>query len=471
LRATAAARKVPRLNEPTKGIPVQPEQIVDPSVPPSAETPVRGVRRWQVAFRESRSAKVFNTLVLRGFGSGLAVLITLLVTRYLPTSDAAAFLLLFNLTTVATVCFRWGLDDVILRREAANTAAKAPAISHFLMWLAHRRVMIWMTLGAAATAAFGLARPQGFSGLNSAELFTAVAISGLVALTASAGRVHQGQGRTNYAAFLLNILVPGCLLLGLLLLVRFGPAVNSSKLQLVYAGVSLATYLAVVWGTSPTRPSRLRSAEERAIQTAQAKVDLSAANRLGGVVLSQQALNWIALLIVPIAYGDRLFTSFMVTYKAALLISLVMLAVNFTFASRLATLFAAGEFHELQRLVRIMVVSVAAASGFAAGLVFVARGYLYSFAGVDSADHVLALLVVSQAFFALSSVYALVLTMCHDEAFLLKAQGGIVISGVIVFATLSFTAPLEVSSAAFVVTYLALTLVLRQRVRRVIRGR
>lgn len=160
----------------------------------------------------------------------------------------------------------------------------------------------------------------------------------------------------------------------------------------------------------------------------------------------------------------------MVTYKLSLLISLIMLAINFTFASRLAAHYAKAEFHELQRLTKLMVVSVAASSALAAAAVFFTRGFVSSFADVDSSDTMLALLVGAQALFAISAVYALVLTMCHDEAFLLKTQGAVVGAGVILFSALSLIASLDVACAAFPVTYLLLALVLGRRAHTVTKG-
>ena len=411
-----------------------------------------------------------GTLAFRGFGAGLAVLLTMLVTRYLSITAAAEFLLIFNVTTVAAVCFRWGLDDLIVRRVATCAPPEAPSVISYLMRLAHRRVAIWAVLSALATVAFGFTRLTDITSINVPELATAVVISGLIALTACAGRVQQGRGRTNYAAFVLNILIPGLLLLGLLVLVGLGDAVSSRQLQVTYFGVSLLAYLGTVWASSLLRPYRRRSATERSAERDQAKKDRKAARSLGGVVLSQAALSWVALLIVPVAYGDHLFTSFMVVFKVALLINLLQIALNFTFASRLAALFDAGEFRELQRLTRIMVVSVAVSSGLAAAVIFVARGFVYAFADIDSQDGVLAVLVGSQTFYAISAVYALVLGMCHEEAFLLKVQGGIVTAGVALFVVLSFTAPLQVAVSAFAVTYLALVILLRHRGLRIVGG-
>jgi hypothetical protein len=103
----------------------------------------------------------------------------------------------------------------------------------------------------------------------------------------------------------------------------------------------------------------------------------------------------------------------------------------------------------------------------AATVVFFARGTIYAFAGVDRLDGALALLVVSQALFAVAAVYSQVLNMCGDEVFVLSAHICLVSAGVICFAILSFKAPLEVACGVFTVTYLGLAEVLRRRVRKV----
>ena len=420
--------------------------------------------------RISMISKVTQILFLRGFGSALAVLLTLFVTRYLETSAAARFLLVFNLTTVAALCFRWGLDNLIARSVATASDADASDLIRRLMLLAHRRVWIWMVLSATFTAVFGLVPGQSTTRLTVWELLIAVGISGLAALTACAGQVQRGLGRINYSSFILNMLVPGLMLSSLLILTSFGFVANSWRLELVYAGVALVSYFGTVWATPAARPYRRHSLSNTPDRSGQAKMEREAANRFGGIVLSQQALNWSALLIVPVAYGDQLFNSFMVTYKVALLTNLVMTAVNFTFLSRLAALYAADEFRQLQRLTRVMVVLVSVSCVLVAAVVFLARGMIYSFGDVEGLDVVLALLVVSQAFFAISAVYAQVLNMCHDEAFVLSAHGIVVTTGVILFVALSFNAPLEAASATFALTYLTLTLLLRHRTLKVTAG-
>jgi O-antigen/teichoic acid export membrane protein len=431
------------------------------------EKDISQLRRVKSALRLRTIARITRVLLLRGFGSGLAVLFTLSVTRHLETSDAARFLLIFNITTVAAVCFRWGLDALIVRIVATLPAAEAGDPIRRLMRIAHRRVGIWMVVSAAVAAGIALAPNSSALLLTPRELVIAVVVSALLALTACAGQVQRGLGRVDYAAFILTMMVPAFLLPIFLLLINLDFAVNAWNLSLLYAAVALVSYLGLVWASPITRPYRYHSEGKRPNRSGDEKVERQAANRLGGIVLSQQALNWSALLLVPIAYGDRLFNSFMVTYKVALLITLVMVAVNFTFVSRLAELFAAKELQQLQRLTKAMVIVVASSCVIAATVVFFARGTIYAFAGVDRLDGALALLVVSQALFAVAAVYSQVLNMCGDEVFVLSAHICLVSAGVICFAILSFKAPLEVACGVFTVTYLGLAEVLRRRVRKV----
>src|SRR3546814_16902630 len=117
---------------------------------------------------------IFNILLLRGAGSGTAVLLTLLVARVLAPTEAGHFLLLFNMNTIAAVCFRWGMDDVIIRGIAAADPYQLRTTAGQLMTMAQRRVGLWNAEaldGALVAAAFGphlghalpLFDPLGFS--------------------------------------------------------------------------------------------------------------------------------------------------------------------------------------------------------------------------------------------------------------------------------------------------------------------
>ncbi len=413
-----------------------------------------------------RILALLNTLVLRGMGSGVSVLFTLLVSRYLETAAASRFFLLFNISTIAAVCFRWGLDEVVIRRVASAPPDAVPGLSRYLVALAHHRVLIWASIGLVATAFLSHPLIQArVSGLSAGEAAAMVVASAMVALVACAARVHQGLGRTNLATFLLNIIVPLLALIGLVLLVGAGLDVSAFGLILLYAAIATAAYCGVVlvqYGVGVVLPQARRSL----VYLSDRRADLRAANKLGGVVLAQQVLGWGSMLIVPFAYGAAAYNGFVVAQKIATLISLVMLAVNFTLSSRFAALYAAGERAELRRIARISAAAIVGSSLFVALGVIMFRGLIFDFARIEAdATDVLVILLLGQVFFALSALFSVVLSMCRDEDFLLYAQATVNGFGVLIFLGASRWTPLEVACGAFVASFLVLSLALGLRAR------
>jgi O-antigen/teichoic acid export membrane protein len=384
--------------------------------------------------------------------------LTVLVARFVQPG-AGEFLLLFNITVITAVCFRWGLDELIVRRIATVRAGgREPATSHLLA-LAHRRVIAWYVLCAGGgVAALPLLRSRDVS-VTLAQLQISLIIGALVALTSCAGRVVQGAGRTNTAAFLLNVLYPAALVVGLTTLALVHESVQVWALLVVYLVVAAVAYAVVVGVVMRGRIPR--------VEPGRSGDDRRAATRLGGVVLAQQALGWVVLLVVPVIYGAETYVGFSVTYKVANLVNLVMLAVNFTFAARVASLFHAGDVGELRRLTRLMLTVVAVSSLGAGAAVLVCRDLVYQLAGVNAdMDAVLLILVVAQVFFALAAVCALVLNMCGVEKRLLQVQGAVGAVGVVAYLALAKLAPLEVSTSVLAITYAGLFFLLLRLVGR-----
>lgn len=414
-----------------------------------------------------RVAAVSNTLVLRGAGAGVAVLFTVLVSRYLETRDAARFFLLFNISVVAAVCYRWGLDEVIIRRVASASAYDVSNLRMHLIVLSHRRVLAWT--GLSLVLSLGLLHPKislvlyGFTFTEAVGLTFA---SALIALSACAARAYQGEGRTNLATFLLNIVVPLFSLLGLLLLMAGGWRANAERLFLLYTVIAFFVYLSVIAAYRSSLTGLARRANSP--DTADQKADSRAANKLGGVVLAQQILGWTALLVVPTVYGAELYKGFMVAQKISTLISLVMLAINFTFSSRFAALHAGRKFNELRRIIKASFFAILGASILASIAIMLIRGQIFAFARIEeNMDATLVVLLFSQVLFSVASLFSVVLSMCRDENFLLISQGAINLIGVIVFFCLSYFFAIEIACASFVLGYLALSLILGVRVRNI----
>ncbi|MAK82980.1 MAG: hypothetical protein CMJ17_14070 [Phenylobacterium sp.] len=408
---------------------------------------------------------VLGTLVIRAAGSAVTVLFALVVSRYMETGAAAHFFLLFNITVVAAICFRWGLDEVIIRKVASAPTSERLALAHRLIWLAHRRVIQWTA--ASLTAAVLLLHPNLralMTALMPAEIVVAAVASAMVALVACIGRVYQGLGRTSLAAFLLNILIPMMSLIGLLLMVSQRWDIGALDMMLLYASVAIGAYAIVMapyyW------MFRARIAESKSTSIGDALAERQAANKLGGVVMAQQILIWGALFCVPFAYGDLAYNGFIVAQKISTLVSLVMLAANFTLAPRFAQLYASRNMSALRTLTRTSAMLILLSSIAIAGLVFMARDIPFNFARISTdMTIVVAILLIGQVFFALSASLSIILSMSLDETFLLYAQGGINVAGVIVFIWASFQGEIELACLAFPGAYLVLAIVLASRAR------
>lgn len=412
---------------------------------------------------------VLNILVLRGAGSGVTVLFVLLVARHLDTNSAGHFFLLFNICAIAAICFRWGFDEVIIRRMASVSGKDIEILAHQLLRYSHLRVMKWFIFSVVLVGVFLYSSLSSvLYGFQAAELFVGVAASSLIALTACAARVQQGIGNTNYAAFFLSIFVPLLSLVGLLVLIATGTTIDVFDLIFLYGGAAMTGYVGVV-STRYGSPVAILQRCPFASVAGDLEMDRLAANKLGGVVIAQQALNWGTMIIVPMAYGAAVYKGFVVTQKLALLIGLVMLSVNFTFSSRFATLHASGQLAELRRLIGRSVAGIVGGSVLASAAVILFRSTVFDFARIDlRMDGVLVVMLLSQVFFALASLYSVVLSMCRDETFLLSVQAVSNIAGLLLFSILSQFYEIEVACSVLVVTYFIMMLVLRLRIKYII---
>lgn len=407
-------------------------------------------------------------LILRGLGSGAAVLLTVLVTRYLATEPAATFLIMFNFATIAAVLFRWGMDDVIIRRVAsAPTKALKNLAASRLLAMAHWRVGVWVIVTTAVAVGVLLLYPSLLPSIQLNQILAMIIVASLIGLSASGGRAYQGNGQPNRATLVLNILIPAATVAILLIFVFLGPTPTAEQLFAIYGCVTLTVYFSVVWVFPVGRPRFAFNDTE--IRNTNA-IDRVAANQLGGVVVAQQLLNWAALIFVPAAFGPSVFVSFNLNFKIASLVSLVMFAINFTFAARLASLYAAQNFEKLRKLTISMLGAVVAASFLFGAVLLLLRSQIYDFSKIEQRlDLILLYLVLGQIFFAISAVFSLVLTMAHQERFLLWAQGTTNVFGAVLLCVLCYFTSIEWVSLSFLIAYGILTPILGYRVAKILR--
>lgn len=402
---------------------------------------------------------LLNVLALRGGGAGLSVLFTLAVSRYLPAEPAADFLFLFNLSVICAVCFRWGMDEVIIRRVASSNGG-APLIAASLVALSHRRVIFLFLISLPLFFLYF----HFFSSMDSArivQLFSALCIAVFLALTACMARVAQGRGHVNRAAFLLNIVTPGLLLLGLFYFVYAEGFLDADTLVYLYFGIALSVYMISFYRLYGCHLELLKLCKSIPWKNE----DSYSANKLGVVVLAQQLLTWVALLLTPYFYGAADYREFVVTHKVATLVSLTMLVVNFTFSRQFAFKYANSEWKSLRQMIFYSLVLIFASALFFSLFVLVLRHEIYSYANInDGAVGLLFILLSSQLFFSVAALFSTVLSMAHEDNYLLTLQLTINGIGALLFTVACSTASLEVASITLVFSYMSLSIFLGWRV-------
>lgn len=414
--------------------------------------------------------KIINVLVFRGFGSGASIFFAVLVARHLNSDDAALIYLLTNIVIVLAVCVRWGMDEVIIRRVAVAAGSEARrVVCGDMLRLGHGRVVrncLWLFAGVPFF--FCVDRYFAVYNLRPEHWLFILVTSFTLALVACYGRVFQGLGKINLAMLLLNILVPGVACIWILGSIVILDEVSVLSIMLEYLLSAVILYVCLLIWTKKKLVGGISSLDS--LRTKSGRNDLRAANRLGTVIFAQQSLLWGSSLLVPALFDSGIYTVFVISQKLSMVISFVMLAVNFTFSSRMALLFDRKDYVNLSRLV------IAAGSFVGVFAVLVAVSVLFFRAEIidytnmayANAGMLLSILVVSQVFNAMSALFSVILSMVHQEKYLMRAQLIGNVLGFALFSMLALRYNITIASCAFVATYLALAIGLLYRIIRIL---
>lgn len=413
--------------------------------------------------------KILNVAVFRGAGSALSVFLSILVARYFRPEQASRFFLLLSIITILSVCFRWGLDEVIIRRTAIAASKNPYKVVGEMVRLGHLRVLkMLLALFIAVPFLLYIDRYMGIYKLTGLEVACIVTSSVFIALSAGVARIMQGLGKTNLASFYLNIITPLVACVWVFASSRLGMDLSVISIALVYVFTAMFSYiLVIIWGQRSHGVSRQIF---QATLSSTDRQDLSAANRLGLVVLAQQALNWGVLLLIPAMFDASTYSNFVVTQKISMIISFVMLTVNFTLSSRFAVLYASNDMHSLRRLILISSLAILVVSIAMAAVIILLQDRILKFSRIEGADAVdlLLILVVAQIFNAIAALYAVILSMTKNEHYLMISQVAFNFIGLILFALLAAKYGVKVASFSFAVTYLGLALILYKKIRQIV---
>jgi hypothetical protein len=339
------------------------------------------------------------------------------------------------------------------------------SLAKYLIGLSHIRVLVWAALGLlAALIVSSLSDRFQLGSISLVDLVLAVVAASFMALICCSARVLQGIGKTNVATFFLNIIVPGLFLVVFPFLMMLKEP-SARDLILIYTAITGIVYVFTVIRRKVNTFPKFNHVLDHNVQAS----DRMAANKLGVVVMAQQLLSWTALLVVPWAYGDVAYQSFVVIQKVSTLISLTMLAVNFTFSRKFAALYVSGLFDDLQRIIKLSLFLIIFASILIAVLLGFSRSWLFDYARLDGdMTYLLCILVTGQVFYSFSALFSVVLSMAKDEDYLFRVQA--IVNGIasLAFICGSVLFPLNAVVLCFVAFYFAIAVVLGLRVKSVV---
>lgn len=352
--------------------------------------------------------------ILRGIGAVSAVVLALVVSRFLRADEAAEFFLLSTLALVLSIAMRWGVDDLIVRHIATSADRINSAIQ--CLTSAHIRVLKGGVVGGLLVLGSSQFVPA------SSEIHLLIAFHGacMQALSASVGRVLQGLDRQAASLFALVIATPCMLILGIVVLYAFD-LLTVERALCMYAMSATAAY-ALALGFLP--PQVRSTLSLRKLSGGADQNTLQGANRLGIAVVAQQSSSWLILTAPAYLFDAQTYSAVVIAQKLASLVSFPAVVLNFSMATRIARDQCSGGQPRAYASVLRVVSSVGALSVCALAVVLGLGPAVMTLAGRSLSFEMLFVLALTQVFAALCVALTTVLVMRKREGFLSIAYMG-----------------------------------------------
>lgn len=403
--------------------------------------------------------KYFLVFFSRGFGSISSIAFTILIARTLDVNSSAKWFFILNLITVISVCLRWGYDDVIVRSVAtAFTFSDKEIVIKDLIYLFTSRIIINSAIIFAIYIIIDI--NINFDKISTMDFFYIIIGSAILSLSVCVGRIYQGLGYINRAAFIITILVPLLSILTILLLPNLSIDIKLHTVLITFLFAILCSFL-IPYYYLAKEIVVLNNIYSKFITNAfNFRNKLScpltkSANHLGFVVLAQQALQWGSLLLVPLIFNSEVYTAYVVSQKSSMSVSLVALIVGFSISGKIATLFKSGSVDALRKYLKIGSFIILLGSLAFLSILYILSNYIFSFSKINYVDKdiIFLELLVGQIPFGLSSFFAIFLTMSGNEKFLTKVILMANLSGLIIFYVVASVFGIVLSCVVFFLIY------------------
>lgn len=414
------------------------------------------VVRRRVAALDGNAREVLSgatvAFVLRGIGAALAFAFNVAIGRLIGAEGAGLYFLALSVAMIGSVVARMGLDNTLLRYVASGASSGDWARAKGVVALGLRNAGI----AGLALAALGFA----FAPILAVHLFDRPDLTShlrvmslaMLAFSAMTLMAEALKGLKHIAASMLasGVLYPAA---GLLLIwpavQGFGPLGAS----FAYLG---GTTLAALFGWAMWR----RAVATNAAAPAFPQAELLASSRPLWVmaILNRGVLQWAPLFLLGV-WGTAEETGvFGAATRVAMLVSLLLMAVNTAIAPKFAELYQCGEMEALARLARRFALYVTLAASPLLALLILAGDHVMGLFGPEfrSGGTALAILAAGQAVnVATGSVGYLLMMSGHERDARTAAIIGAV--GLAVLSPMLIPAYGAIGAAALTAITLAIT--------------
>lgn len=402
--------------------------------------------------------KIIVTLMIRGGGALLSIIVTFLASRSLAVDEASSFFLFITFVTIVSVNLRWGADEAIIRLASTSEKAHLPMIRSTVDKFANVRLLKSCLLMVPFLIALAFLNERyELISLKPQDLLLGAITAIATAKFSFYARYLHGIGHTEQALIFLSILTPLLFVAGFHIVT---PVSWSTEAAAIYMGASLLCLLSAYVVIEKNYPGG-GSVDEAAFQGL-----LQASNHLALVVIAQQIFNWGAQVIVPMVAEPAFYNYFTVSQKTSAAIGLLMVSVNFALSPVYARLYHASELKRLLSLIKLSLVAVVAFSVVVSSIFYALSEEILGLAKVRYEDGgaVFLMLLIAQLLNSVSSFLSVILSMVRQEKYLVRVQVVANALGLTAFAVLAGSMSVAEAVVSMCVTYAVLSALLMVKI-------
>ncbi|OEE70642.1 capsular biosynthesis protein CpsJ [Enterovibrio norvegicus FF-33] len=351
--------------------------------------------------------------LFRVFAAGAAFLLSVVVARILGAEQSGLFFLGLSLATLMGTLCLLGMDNAMLRFIGQSHTSDNPVQTNQVFTNAYAAVVpvsvlsgviIYLCSPWLADAVFN--KPEATATLR----YFAAAIP-FVSLFFLNGYALQATRKVIASVCSMQLGVTIIALPALLYLPHYQAVPLASSASFVYVLASVLVVIAGLWLWFNVPEHRIDSTHLRMPAL------WGAAPNLWLISATGQAIPWASVVIVGFFVTSEEVAFFSAAQRTSMLISFMLMVVNFVAAPRFSALYKAGEFNQLKRLAQL---STRLMIGFSLPVLFIVliwpNAIMSLFGNAFSqSGQLLVILAIGQTINVMTGSVGFLLTMCGYE--------------------------------------------------------